>query len=140
MYMTATPVASGGSQLPNKTFGLKTEDFIKMMITELQNQDPLQPAKNEDLLAQMSQIGQLESSTNLTDGIKSMVLQNNIGAASNLIGKMVKGLDTNGAPISGLVNSVKVEDNNVSLELDNGKSLAMTSVENIATLPATGAK
>src|SRR3954451_23570707 len=105
--MTALPVASsGGTQIQKKNgYGLKTEDFIKMMITQLQNQDPLQPAKNEELLAQMSQIGQLESSTQLTDGIKSMVLQNNIGSASNMIGKMVQGLDPKGEPISGLVNS-----------------------------------
>src|SRR5256885_10644067 len=106
------PSATPPRQVKSKSMELKTEDFIKMMITQLQNQDPLQPAKNEELLAQMSQIGQLESSTQLTDGIKSMVLQNNIGSASNMIGKMVQGLNTNGEPISGLVNSGRVEDNN----------------------------
>ena len=52
-----------GTQVRSKNFELKTEDFIKMMITQLQNQDPMEPAKNEELLAQMSQIGQLQSST-----------------------------------------------------------------------------
>src|SRR3954467_15599665 len=145
--MTSLPATGSGpvssappNQVKSKKMELKTEDFIKMMITQLQNQDPLQPAKNEELLAQMSQIGQLESSTQLTDGIKSMVLQNNIGSASNMIGKMVQGLDPKGEPISGLVNSVRVEDNNVSLELDNGKTLAMSGVTGIAPLKATSAK
>ena len=35
----------------NGNFKLKTEDFIKMMITQLQNQDPLEPAKNQELSA-----------------------------------------------------------------------------------------
>src|SRR5262245_40861864 len=75
----------------NGNFKLKTEDFIKMMITQLQMQDPLEPAKNQELLAQMSQIGQLQSQTQLTTSLQSMVLQNNLGAAGNLIGKMVQG-------------------------------------------------
>ena len=50
-----------------------------MMITQLQNQDPLEPAKNQELLAQMSQIGQLQSSTQLQDSLKGLVLQNSLG-------------------------------------------------------------
>src|SRR3712207_7626159 len=49
--------------------------FIKMMITQLQHQDPMQPAKNEELLAQMSQIGQLQSATSLQETLKGLVTQ-----------------------------------------------------------------
>jgi flagellar basal-body rod modification protein FlgD len=131
--LKGTSTASPNQVQGGKGYDLKAEDFIKMMITQLQNQDPMEPAKNEQLLSQMSQIGQLESSTQLQTSLKSMVLQNNIGAAGNLIGKMVNGLDEKGAPLKGLVNSVRVEDGNVALELDNGKSLAMANVTSIAT-------
>ena len=106
--------------------------LIKMMITQLQNQDPLEPAKNQELLAQMSQIGQLQSQTLLQESLQSMVLQRNLGAAGNLIGKMVQGLDERGEPISGLVSSVRVEKNQVFLELDTGERLALGSVTEIA--------
>src|SRR3712207_6353041 len=72
---------------------LKTEDFIKMMITQLQQQDPMEPAKNDQLLAQMSQISQLQSSTDLTNSLKGIVQQNQIGSAAALIGKPVQGMD-----------------------------------------------
>src|SRR5882757_1754245 len=98
-------VPNATNQMPKKNnFALKTEDFIKMMITQLQNQDPMQPAKNEELLAQMSQIGQLQTSTELQESLKSMTLQNQIGSSSNLIGKEVEGLDDNNDPVKGLVN------------------------------------
>lgn len=131
--MTTTPINSSQSpnQLKSKNFELKTEDFIKMMITQLQNQDPLEPAKNQELLAQMSQIGQLQSTTALQDSLKSLVLQNNLGAAGNLIGKMVEGLEPDGAEISGLVTSVRVEGDEISLELDNGKELKLARVTSI---------
>ena len=137
---------SGTQSTTNKNaFNLKPEDFIKMMVTQLQNQDPTSPTKNEDLLAQMSQIGQLQSSTALQDSLKGLVLQNSLGAAGNLIGKMVQGLDDEADPVSGLVNSVRVQDNNVYLELDNGKSVQLGKITTIAGAAAgtgatTGAK
>jgi flagellar basal-body rod modification protein FlgD len=119
---TPSTAGSGGA------FALKAQDFIKMMITQLQNQDPMEPAKNEELLAQMSQIGQLQTSTQLQDSLKSMTMQNQIGSASNLIGKEVEGLDAQDDPVKGLVNSVHVEKDNVQLELDNGKTLDLGRV------------
>ena len=128
---TSTPP----TQLKSNKMQLKTEDFIKMMITQLQNQDPMEPAKNQELLAQMSQIGQLQSATTLQDSLKGLVLQNQIGSAGNLIGKMVEGADANQESIRGLVSSVRVTKEGVFLELDNGKELALNSVTNIAGAP-----
>lgn len=119
-------------QLSSKSLQLKTEDFIKMMITQLQNQDPLEPAKNEQLLAQMSQIGQLQSATVLQESIKGMVLQNQIGSAGNLIGKMVEGMDDKNEKLAGLVTAIRVENDQVLLELDNGKGLPLARVTSIA--------
>ncbi len=116
-----------------KNFELQTEDFIKMMVTQLQNQDPMEPAKNQELLAQMSQIGQLQSATTLQESLKGMVTQNQIGSAAALIGKNVEGLDGNDDPVTGLVTSVRVESDGVSLELDNGKRLPLTRVTSIAS-------
>lgn len=128
-----------GTQVPSPKFQLKAEDFIKMMITQLQNQDPMEPAKNEQLLAQMSQIGQLQSSTQLQESLKTLVLQNNIGAAGNMIGKTVHGLDERGEDVNGVVTSVRVESDQVSLELDNGKTLSMSRVVSISPTPVATA-
>ena len=137
--MTTAPVGNGaspGSQLKGKNAQLKTEDFIKMMITQLQHQDPLEPAKNQELLAQMSQIGQLQSQTLLQESLQGLVLQQNLGAAGNLIGKVVDGVDDAGEQARGLVTSVRVENKQVLLELDNGKRLSLGKVTGIATAPA----
>src|SRR4029078_6738367 len=106
---------------------------------QLQNQDPTEPAKNDQLLAQMSQIGQLQSSTQLQDSLKGMVLQNQIGSAAGLIGKTVQGLDADNNTIGGLVNSVRVQDDGASLELDNGRSLPLSRVTTISPPQAKAA-
>src|SRR3954471_3976696 len=107
--MITTPIGSSGTQgtqSKNKNFDLKAQDFINMMVTQLQNQDPTKPADNGQLLAQMSQIGQLQSNSTLNDSLKGMVLQNQIGAAGNLIGKSVAGRDGQSNSVRGVVNSV----------------------------------
>src|SRR5258707_4240413 len=108
--MTAMPVSTAPSQnqVRSTKNQLNTDDFIKMMVTQLQNQDPLEPAKNQELLAQMSQIGQLQSSSDLTDSLKGLTTQNQIGAASSLIGKKVEGLDDQNDPVDGVVSGVRV--------------------------------
>lgn len=128
--LSSTP--TGGNTVQSSKFQLKTEDFIRMMIVQLQNQDPLEPAKNEALLAQMSQIGQLQSSQQLQESLKTLVLQNNLGAASGLIGKTVEGQLPDGEKIDGIVNSIRVENDNVVLELDSGQRLELARVTSIA--------
>jgi flagellar basal-body rod modification protein FlgD len=147
--MTSNPVGASGtsgtgsgggaSTVNNKSFDLKAQDFIKMMITQLQNQDPMEPAKNDQLLAQMSQIGQLQSATSLQESLKGLVTQNQIGAAAGLIGKTVQGLDDNDDPVTGTVTSVRVEKDSVSLELDNGTKLPLTRVTTISPTTAAAA-
>jgi flagellar basal-body rod modification protein FlgD len=152
--MTTSAITSGptGNQLPTTStsstssspsstdpYNLQPADFIKMMVTQLQNQDPMQPASNSELLAQMSQIGQLQSADELQTTLKSVTLQTQIGSASALIGKSVQGLDTNGNPISGVVNSVQVSGGNVALQLDTGTSLGLSSVTSIGPAPTATA-
>jgi len=123
----------------NKKLAMKTEDFIKIMLTQLQHQDPLDPAKNQELLAQMSQIGQLQASTDMQDMLKGLSLQNQIGSAGQLIGKMVAGVDDTNQQTAGLVTSVRVQENQVYLELDNGNTLRMDRVTAIAPARTTAA-
>lgn len=124
--------ASGATTVRNPKSVMKTEDFIQMMVTQLQNQDPMEPAKNEQLLAQMSQIGQLQSQQSLQESLKTLVLQNNLGSAGNLIGKQVRGIEAlSGEEATGKVKTVKVVKGEVMLELDGGETMSMSKVTEI---------
>lgn len=129
--------ASAAASSSSASLGLKPSDFIKMMITQLQHQDPTQPTSNQELLSQMSQIGQLQSSTDLQATMKSVTLQTQVGSASSLIGKKVAGIDSSGNPLSGVVNSVAVAGGTVSLKLDSGTSLDLSQLSTISPATAT---
>ena len=140
MAPVTSPKPSTGTKSLTSTSGLggynlKPSDFIKMMVTELQNQDPTKPASNQELLAQMSQIGQLQSSNTLQTTLQGLSLQGQIGSSANLIGKNVSGLDDNDKPVTGTVTSVRVVSNKAYLELDSGKELDISRVGTVA--PAT---
>lgn len=153
---TLPAAAANGTSSTASTTGsaftsLTPSDFVNMMVTQLQNQDPLDPTNSQDLLAQMSQIGQLQASTQLQTTLTGLSLQNQIGAASSLIGKTVQGTDVNNNTVTGTVSSVTISQvpatstapasTSVTLNLNNGGTLPLSSVTAIApaAVPATAA-
>ena len=90
-------------------------DFLKLLVTELQNQDPTSPMDNTQILQQVSQIKAIESNQRLSDTLTSMQTQQNLVAASALLQKTVTGLDDKGSKISGTVDKVTVDSSGVKV-------------------------
>lgn len=75
---------------PNSSLG--KEDFLNLLVTQMQYQDPLDPMKNEQFVAQMAQFSQLEQMINLNDTAEAIRLLDtsiNNSQAVNLIGKNI---------------------------------------------------
>jgi flagellar basal-body rod modification protein FlgD len=142
-FTPTTPTASTAATTAAQT--LSGPDFIKVMLAQLQQQDPLNPTDSNQMLTQLSTIQSMESNQALATNLNGLTLQQSIGAGGNLIGKSVTGLDATGASVSGNVTSVKVQSQSVFLELDSGKEVPLSNVTNIAqgaaaaaaTVPAT---
>ncbi|MFA7237464.1 MAG: flagellar hook capping FlgD N-terminal domain-containing protein [Phycisphaeraceae bacterium] len=115
---------------------MSSTDFIKIMIEELQQQDPLDPQDTSKLMEQISSLRSIESQTSLQDQLKALVTQNQIAAAGNLIGKLVAGVDQTSTNTSGLVTAVRVTSDGVLLQLDNGSEMLMDNVSGISNLDA----
>lgn len=136
----STTQQTAGKSTSNPKSQLKVDDFINLMVTQLQNQDPTSPASNSELLQQMSQIGQLQSQEDLTSSLKSLVLQNNIGSASGMIGKTITGADAaTGEEITGTVSGLTVAKGAVTLKLDTGATISMANVTAIENADVAGA-
>ncbi|MCM3699139.1 flagellar hook capping FlgD N-terminal domain-containing protein [Paenibacillus macerans] len=70
-----------------KSNELGKDDFLKLMITQLQYQDPLSPMDNAQFVAQTAQFTSLEQLVNISDQLAAM--QESLGNESGLIGKKV---------------------------------------------------
>ena len=112
---------------------MSSEDFIKIMFTELTNQDPLAPTDSAALLEQMNSIRSIESDMQMVDNMQSLVFENQLASASSLIGKFVGGLDWRGVRIGGIVSAVVRQGDEIALELDSGAFLPVSGVETIIT-------
>ncbi len=77
--------------------------FLKLLVTQLQNQDPLDPMDNTEFVAQLAQFRQLEALSNVENSVsgmsESMTSMQNFSSA-NLVGRGVK-LDGNGMYLAG---------------------------------------
>lgn len=66
---------------------LGKDDFLKLLITQLSKQDPTNPVKDQDFIAQMAQFSSLEQMKNISAGIQKLEAKQ----AYNLVGKFVSG-------------------------------------------------
>jgi flagellar basal-body rod modification protein FlgD len=112
---------------------LSRDDFYKIMISELTNQDPFQPVDNQQFLQQLSSLQTLDATGKLTDGIDKLVLGQQLSSASSLIGKTVKTPDgTTGNSLQGTVQKVQVQGSDVELLLDGNRKVKLSDVTEIA--------
>lgn len=127
----ANPAAASGASGALGDFS--TQDFLELLITELTNQDPLEPTDNEAMLRQISSIREIELSSELTDSLKSLTDQQSVGSAAGLIGQFVRSKPaSDGLVVEGVVTSVRFDSNGSPvLVLDNGAQLPMTQVGEI---------
>jgi flagellar basal-body rod modification protein FlgD len=132
-----TNSSSTSSSTTNASSSLTPSDFIQFMVTELQNQDPLDPTDPSQMLSQMTDIGQLQSADTLQSSLTSMVQQNQVAAASSMIGKLVQGTDANTNPQTGIVAAVQVSSTGVNLTLNTGATVPMSNVTAITNAPTT---
>jgi len=66
--------------------------FLQLLTTQLQNQNPLDPMKNEAFVAQLAQFSQLEGITNMSTSladVADVMRSDRIMAGANLVGKSV---------------------------------------------------
>jgi len=85
---------------------LDKDDFLEILITQLTHQDPTEPMKDKEFIAQMAQFSSLEQITNMAGEFGKLSRSLESGQAFSLLGKnveIVKGDEL----ISGTVEAVK---------------------------------
>ncbi len=84
---------------------LGKDDFLKLLITQLSNQDPTSPMENTEFIAQMAQFSSLEQMTNMNESFQRMTAMMNSSQAMGTIGKVVD-LDLGGTTHTGVVDAI----------------------------------
>ena len=108
-----------------KSNTLNMENFLSLLVAEMQNQDPLEPTSNSDYMAQMATFSQVEATSEMNKRVLSQT-------ASNLIGKaVIVKTDTNNTGYAGgIVNGWQEIDGIVYLGI-NGNLYDINDVEQV---------
>lgn len=102
---------SAASTSSSSMSALGKDDFLKLMITQLQNQDPLKPMDDTQYIAQLAQFSSLEQMSNISSTMESTYKSQSASSALSMIGKTVEWADAEtGTVISGKVDSISFID------------------------------
>jgi flagellar basal-body rod modification protein FlgD len=71
-------------------------DYLQLLITQLQHQDPLDPMDNNQMSMQLAQMSQLEQLENMSSTFQKVLLATQVNQATELIGKVVSWIPADG--------------------------------------------
>ncbi|MBM7028353.1 flagellar hook assembly protein FlgD [Bacillus velezensis] len=113
----------------NSSTNLGKDEFLKILMTQVQNQDPLNPVDDKEFISQMATFSSLEQMMNMnTTMTKFVENQDPFTMYVNWIGKNVTFSDSDGKDQTSPVNSVKHSNGNYVLVLENGKEVSPWNV------------
>ena len=116
-------------RVPTKTMG--QAEFLKLLVTQMRNQDPLKPVSDTEFIAQMAQFTALEQTKEMTTDIQKLRQSYALTQGTGLLGKEVKvatGENEDQVFTKGIVTDLEVnKDGDVSLIVNN-QAYALDSV------------
>ena len=126
--------AAGNSTLD--AYGLSFQSLLKIILTQLQYQDPLKPLDNFQFVSQLAEFAQLQQSQSLNDQITSLLTSQSSAQATGLLGKTVDVNTANNAqatPVSGVVTAVSFSGGQPALTVktSNGQIISQISLSSI---------
>ena len=105
---------------------INANTFLQLLVDEMQNQNPLQPMNNSEIMSQMSELANVQAISQMTQNIQNM--QTTMSAMGNmvqglfshqLLGASVTVRDSSGNQVSGTVSSISFTNDTPSLVINN---------------------
>lgn len=109
--------------------GVNQQDFIKLFVSELQYQDPMQPLDNSQFLLQLAQFEGIALTGQTNQGIQNLLTMSSSDQSVNLLNHAVDVTNNDGSTTSGKVTAVEFSSSGVALSVTSSTTGAvMTGV------------
>jgi flagellar basal-body rod modification protein FlgD len=130
IYTSATSTAK-----PNQT--MDSQMFLKLLTTQLQNQDPSSPMDSGQMVQQTAQLASMEQLTDINKSTSSTNSSQMQATATSMLGRTVSWTDDQGVPQSGVVSAISFSSTaDPTLTVGSG-TVALSKVTGVATTPAS---
>jgi len=114
-----TPAGTASAASP-KT--VDYQSFLKLLITEMKNQDPTNPIDSTQYMAQLAAFSNVEQATLTNSKLDQLLSSSALSQADSAIGRTLTSAD---GATSGKVTSVTLTSNGLTATLDNGATVAI---------------
>ena len=118
---SATPSSTPGATPENPNGILGQNDFLKLMVAQLQAQNPLEPGNSNEFVNELAQLTQTEQTTNLANATE-------LSSAVQLIGHMVSYDNASGQSASGEVQSVQSDASGTTVTVEGVSGVTLSSI------------
>jgi flagellar basal-body rod modification protein FlgD len=115
---------------------LGQDDFLKLLVTKMSSQDPMNPQGDSEFIAQMAQFSSLEQARSMTADMALLKAQQEVLTANGLIGRNVTVTQGEKQLAQGMVTSVSMNDGAANVVVD-GKNYSLDSVSLISPFSAS---
>jgi flagellar basal-body rod modification protein FlgD len=130
----AATSTTGTDAVRQVTKELDRDAFLQLLVYQLQNQDPLNPTDNGEMIAQLAQFSALEQMNNLNESfttVSESMDRLNFVSASALVGRTVSGTALDGNTIQGTVERVYMDSDNSVYLMVGTTPIALTDIQHI---------
>ena len=127
MEINPTSLTSAVSTTDTKTSSAASVDydaFLKLLVAELENQDPTEPMNSRDFVAQLAQFSTVEQSIQTNSKLDQMLTLSAVSRADGLIGLTVTSAD---GKVTGEVKSVQITQDGGRAILQDGTELSLNA-------------
>lgn len=122
---TTAPPSTGSGELVNPNGQLNQNDFLKLMVAQLQAQNPLQPSSDNEYINELAKFTEVEQVTNLAGSSE-------LSGAVQLIGHEVTYNGPQGLPATGTVESVQTTSEGTTLTISGVPGIKELSVTEVS--------
>ncbi len=125
---TGTTLAPSNSTGTGAASSMGESDFLKLMMDQLQAQDPLNPSDPTQFLSELAQFTSLEQQTNIANTTAASNTAQSNASALSLLGHTVSYTDSTGIAQSGTVSKVDFGTSGPSLTIGGVSGISLSSI------------
>jgi flagellar basal-body rod modification protein FlgD len=127
---SSTPTAT--KSVTNSSQALDKNTFLKLMMVQMQNQDPLNPSDPTSYMGELAQLTTLEQTTNMAESASQTAAEQHTTAALALLGHKVTYTDSSGASVTGTVEKVEFTSSGPMLTIDGKSGIDPSKVDEVS--------
>ncbi len=125
---TPTMTSTSSTQAAN---GMGKDTFMKLLVAQMSNQNPMEPTDDKEMIAQMTQFSTLEQITNMATESTKSATASQMSQAVNLLGRTVTYLDTDGNKQTGTVDQVSMVNGAPNLTVGGNDGITTSQITQV---------